>query len=343
MAVAIGANLKDIEMVQVHPTGLVHPDTPNDKILFLAAEALRGAGGIILDRDGNRFTNELGRRDEVTAAMWKRDKGPYRLVLNSTSSKNIEWHCKHYAGRGLMKFYKNGEEFAKDTGIPIANLRSTFEAYDKCCAQKSDSFAKKFFEGAPWKANDSFNVAIITPVLHYCMGGVNVDTNSQVLSPSGPIEGLFASGEVVGGIHGLQRLGGSSLLDCVVFGRVAGRSCSKYLLSEHLNNEGTTVNRSQSQPTQTQTKAEPSQSASSGGKKSYSLAEVAQHKTEKDCWVVVNDEVLNVTEFLPDHPGGKKAILLYAGKDASEEFNMLHDKNVVVKYAPDAIIGTLKK
>jgi len=173
------------------------------------------------------------------------------------------------------------------------------------------------------------------------MGGINVDTNSQVLSPSGPIEGLFASGEVVGGIHGLQRLGGSSLLDCVVFGRVAGRSCSKYLLSEHLNNPGATVNRS---PSQSQAQGQTQESASSGsGQKAYSLDEVAKHKTEKDCWVVVNGQVLNVTEFLPDHPGGKKAILLYAGKDASEEFNMLHDKNVVQKYAPDAIIGTLKK
>ncbi|CAG8736879.1 3298_t:CDS:2, partial [Dentiscutata heterogama] len=54
-----------------------------------------------------------------------------------------------------------------------------------------------------------------------------------------------------------------------------------------------------------------------------------------DCWVIVNGEVLNVTNFLPDHPGGKKAILIYAGKDATEEFNMLHDKNVVQKYSPE--------
>jgi len=85
-------------------------------------------------------------------------------------------------------------------------------------------------------------------------------------------------------------------------------------------------------------------SAQSTGKNGeYTAAEIAQHNTEKDCWVSVNGQVLNVTKFLPDHPGGKKAILLYAGKDATEEFNMLHDKNVVVKYAPDSIIGTLKK
>merc|ERR1711907_774702 len=75
----------------------------------------------------------------------------------------------------------------------------------------------------------------------------------------------------------------------------------------------------------------------------YTMDEVAKHNTSKDCWVVVGDMVLNVTEFLPDHPGGKKAILLFAGKDATEEFDMLHKREVIDKYAPDAKIGTLKK
>merc|ERR1712137_245113 len=73
-----------------------------------------------------------------------------------------------------------------------------------------------------------------------------------------------------------------------------------------------------------------------------SLDEVAKHNTDKDCWVVVNSQVLDVTEFLADHPGGKRAIMLYAGKDASEEFNMLHDPKVVKKYlAPKQILGNL--
>ena len=78
--------------------------------------------------------------------------------------------------------------------------------------------------------------------------------------------------------------------------------------------------------------------------KSFTLEEVAQHKTDKDCWVVVNGKVLDVTDFMADHPGGKKAIMLFAGKDASEEFNMLHKPDVLVKYLePEQILGWLKE
>ena len=72
------------------------------------------------------------------------------------------------------------------------------------------------------------------------------------------------------------------------------------------------------------------------------MADVAKHNKKDDCWVIVDGKVLDVTAFLPDHPGGEKAILLYAGRDATEEFNMLHDPKVIPRYAPDAVIGKLK-
>ena len=68
----------------MHPTGLVHPDEPEAKVKFLAAEALRGVGGILLDANGSRFADELGRRDYVTAEMNK-NKGPFRLLLNRSA------------------------------------------------------------------------------------------------------------------------------------------------------------------------------------------------------------------------------------------------------------------
>merc|ERR1719464_2350695 len=81
--------------------------------------------------------------------------------------------------------------------------------------------------------------------------------------------------------------------------------------------------------------------ASGGGGGGYTLEEVAKHTSKSDCWVVVNGEVLNVTNFLSEHPGGELAILTFAGKDATEEFNMIHPPDVIPKYAPDAVIGVL--
>mmetsp|Transcript_64840 Transcript_64840/g.164345 ORF Transcript_64840/g.164345 Transcript_64840/m.164345 type:complete len:82 (+) Transcript_64840:98-343(+) len=73
---------------------------------------------------------------------------------------------------------------------------------------------------------------------------------------------------------------------------------------------------------------------------SVTEAEIAKHNTETDCWVVVGDEVYDVTNFMADHPGGKKAIMLFAGKDATEEFDMLHERKVIKKYGID--VGTVK-
>merc|ERR1712144_28973 len=121
MGQAIGGKTIDLEWVQVHPTGLVKPDEPDAKIKFLAAEALRGVGGIILDANGKRFANELGRRDYVTGEMWK-NKPPFRLCLNKAASDEIIWHCKHYTGRGVMKAYSSGADLAKDMGVPLQTL-----------------------------------------------------------------------------------------------------------------------------------------------------------------------------------------------------------------------------
>jgi flavocytochrome c len=400
LAQEIGGDLKDIEFVQVHPTGLVHPDEPNAKVKFLAAEALRGTGGILLDANGKRFADELGRRDYVTGEMWK-GKQPFRLALNSASAKEIEWHCKHYQGRGLMKRFENGKDFAKDIGISPEALKETFDQYNKDAKQGSDTFGKKFFQNAPYSMDDYFYVAIVCPVVHYCMGGVAVNPLTEVITTAGKsIPGLYAAGEIMGGTHGQNRLGGSSLLDCVVFGRVAGAEASKYLLQHLIKNGGSASSASsggsgstttftfdsasqkltvqfggssQSSGHQSTAAAPASSSTSSsdshpdaqllkeeaaakGGKssgsgsgsasaakeeKTYTLEEVAKHNKEDDCWVAVNGQVLNVTKFLPDHPGGARSILLYAGKDASEEFNMLHKPEVVQKYAPYAILGKL--
>ena len=95
-----GARTIDLDWAQVHPTGLVKPDDPDAKIKFLAAEALRGVGGLVFDVLGNLFAYELCRRDYVIGEMWK-NTPPFRLALNEATSDDIAWHCKHYTERGV--------------------------------------------------------------------------------------------------------------------------------------------------------------------------------------------------------------------------------------------------
>merc|ERR1719384_2640569 len=256
MGEGIGAKTIDLEWVQVHPTGLVKPDDPDAKVKFLAAEALRGVGGLVFDANGQRFANELGRRDYVTGEMWK-NKPPFRLCLNKAASEEIHWHCKHYTGRGVMKFYESGAALASELGVPVSVLEQTHEEHYQA-AKKTEKdpdggsypaypsgkswdapsgktgSGKKFYHNIiPGSAvkSEPFYVAIITPVIHYCMGGLEIDVNSSVINAEGKaIKGLYAAGEVAGGIHGNNRLGGNSLLDCVVFGRVSGRHAAEYML-----------------------------------------------------------------------------------------------------------------
>ncbi|TFL05560.1 fumarate reductase [Pterulicium gracile] len=359
LALAIGASAIDLEKVQVHPTGLVDPKDPEAKVKFLAAEALRGVGGLLLDNTGKRFVDELQHRDFVTGKIWENGKYPIRLVLNGKASNEIEWHCKHYVGRGLMKRFENGEALAKEFGLSPDVLKKTFEDYNESVRTKKDPFGKKFFSGE-WKFDDFYHVAVMTPVLHYTMGGLEIDAESRVIDSNGkPIPGLFASGEVAGGVHGANRLGGSSLLGCVVFGRVSGDSASAYILqtaSAAIEKAGGRLGAIAGQlgapkaststdiPKEEAKKAPApasTSSSSAGGAKSISKEEVAKHNKKDDCWVIVGDDVLDVTEFLPDHPGGEKAIMLYAGRDATEEFDMIHERKVIARYAPKATIGKL--
>merc|ERR1711972_1314592 len=258
MSMAIGAACVDLEWIQVHPTGLVHLKDPDAKVKFLAAEALRGVGGVLLDIEGNRFCNELGRRDYVTGQMWK-NKGikmgntaGFFLCLNGKASKEIEWHCKHYKGRGIMKSYKNMEEFANEYKIPVANIDKTFKEYNELADKQEknpdggpyeaygggkawDKYGKKFYHNLPLDVKDAFHVAIVTPVIHYCMGGLKMNPGAECMTASDKVvNGLYVTGEAAGGIHGNNRLGGNSLLDCVVFGRVSGRSAARYFTSQNI-------------------------------------------------------------------------------------------------------------
>ncbi|ETO27059.1 hypothetical protein RFI_10074, partial [Reticulomyxa filosa] len=225
-----GAELLDMECVQVHPTGFIDPKDPNAHEKILAAECLRAAGALLINSNGRRFVDELGHRDDVTAAE-RGQKGPIRLILNPVAVSEVVPHVNMYEKHfKVLKRYDNAQSLAKEMNIPIDNLWDTFNMYNESARKNWCPSGKKRFPGTPYTIDQPLMVGFVTPVLHYVMGGIAINPLAQVLTTNkAPIPGLYASGETTGGVHGKNRLAGNSLVDCVVYGRVAGRSAFHYV------------------------------------------------------------------------------------------------------------------
>jgi len=216
---------------------------------ILGPEALRGSGGILINHEGRRFVNELDLRSVVSAAILKHGE-PYRCAdgqLGNTYAwcvLNQEAQAKF--GLPSLKFYKDTkglfeeaadfETLARDViGCDPAVLRESIEAYAKAAALGVDTSTQKNVFPAlfSWEEDKGLVAARVTPAIHYTMGGLRISAAAEVLEEVQadvgncyrkirPIRALFAAGEVTGGVHGENRLGGNSLLECVVFGRLAG-------------------------------------------------------------------------------------------------------------------------
>ena len=129
-----------------------------------------------------------------------------------------------YKFKGLIQDVGSLDQVAAKLGIDVSVLRETIHSYQMAADSGKDDLGKVSFPTA-FAENDHFYIACITPSLHYCMGGLEINESTQVLKAGAekkPVPGLFAAGEVTGGVHGANRLGGNSLLECVVYGRIAG-------------------------------------------------------------------------------------------------------------------------
>jgi flavocytochrome c len=339
LATALGAGIVDMDKVQVHPTGWVDPLDPDNPSKILAAELMRGVGGLLINDDGNRFCDELGTRAYVTDRMLSHDEGYSRtrqwnvnatipifsLVLASSAAEDGMKHVDLYSHKGLLKRLEGLSELAEWMEVPVDKLSETLQKYRSAGDVGEDEFGKKEFRGTPLEdlQNEVFYAGKVTPVLHYCMGGITINANGKVVAENGEeIPGLFAAGEVTGGVHGVNRLAGNSLLECTVFGTVVGQTVpikkSASLMSEIY-------------------KREDDAPSATKDLRSVSLAELQQHSTPEDCWVAIAGVVYDLTEFADEHPAGPDSIHELAGKDGTKSFLAVHSLGILDDFDEERI------
>ena len=243
----IGAKLVDMKQVQIHPTGFVDPKNRYEKKKILAPELLRGVGGILINEKGQRFCDELGTRDYVTEKIVENcqkqdtkeiDQYESYLIMNQEMAKEFGNNFYYYKDvQGFITQHDNFSELANNINVDYNNLEKTINSYNEAFEKNIDEFNKTTF---PYKFNlsDTIYSMIITPSIHYTMGGLKINNKGEVLNSNNEtIKGLFGAGEVTGGVHGGNRLGGNSLAEGGVYGRISADSAVDYISNKGNSSE----------------------------------------------------------------------------------------------------------
>ena len=220
MATAIGAGTVDMDQIQIHPT--VEANTA-----ALITEGLRGDGAILVNANGERFIDEVGTRDVVSAAEIAQP-GSYSWLIVDQAMADASSVIQGYIKKGYTKTGATYEELAKELDVDPAAFANTMETWNSYVEAKNDpDFGRTSFANP--LNNGPYYAIKVTAGVHHTMGGVTINSATEVLKEDGTvIPGLFAAGEVTGGVHGANRLGGTAVADVVVFGRIAGESAANY-------------------------------------------------------------------------------------------------------------------
>ena len=232
-AQAIGADALQLAFIQLYPYA-----EPESGVLDTWASFPFGGpgyGAVYVTKLGKRFVSELERRDVVSYAQIKMNMKPTYTIINEEMiprMRGVE-ESKKEVQDGL----KNGRLVRADTlaalgekiGIPGNTLAETINAHNRYLQEGKDpEFNKPITKTMMPIINGPFYAIAQWPAVHHCMGGLRINTNAQVIDIWGnPIPRFYAAGEVTGGIHGSNRLGGNAIADCVVFGRIAGTNAAK--------------------------------------------------------------------------------------------------------------------
>lgn len=224
MALEAGASMTDIDWIQAHPT-------VGRGSRILISETVRGVGAVMVNERGARFVNELTTRDRASDAILHQPGRHAWLVFDSDLYDKAKM-VRGYDHLGMLKKADTIEGLAEAAGMDpkvLAENISAYNAYRK--AGRDEAFGRPDMPLAVARA--PFYAVEVAPGIHHTMGGVAITTESEVLDiQSRPMPGLYAAGEVTGGVHGFNRLGGNAVADTVVFGRRAGERAAKYAI-EH--------------------------------------------------------------------------------------------------------------
>ena len=220
MATAIGAGTVDMDQIQIHPT--VEANTA-----ALITEGLRGDGAVLINAEGKRFIDEVGTRDVVSAAEIAQT-GSYSWLVVDQAMVDASSVIQGYIKKGYTVTGETYEELGKAMGVDEAAFAETMNTWNGYVEAKNDpDFGRTSFAN-PLNTAPYYAIKV-TAGVHHTMGGLKINTNTEVLKADGSvIPGLFAAGEVTGGVHGANRLGGNAVADFTVFGRIAGAAASKY-------------------------------------------------------------------------------------------------------------------
>ena len=220
MAQAIGAATVDMDQIQIHPT--VEANTA-----ALITEGLRGDGAVLINAEGKRFIDEVGTRDVVSAAEIAQT-GSYSWLVVDQAMVDASSVIQGYIKKGYTVTGETYEELGEAMGVDAAAFAETMEKWNGYVEAKNDpDFGRTSFAN-PLNTAPYYAVKV-TAGVHHTMGGLKINANTEVLNEKGEvIPGLFAAGEVTGGVHGANRLGGNAVADFTVFGRIAGAAASDY-------------------------------------------------------------------------------------------------------------------
>lgn len=215
----IGAGTVDMGEIQIHPT-------VEQKTSYLISESIRGGGAILINQQGNRFFNEMETRDKVSAQIIALpEKYAYIVFDEHVRAKNKA--ADEYIGRGFVTSASSPRDLAKKLGLNEDAFLATLERYNGFVEkQHDDDFGRTTALRAPINEGP-FHAIQIAPGVHHTMGGVTINTDTCVLDKAHKvIAGAYAAGEVVGGIHGGNRIGGNAVADIIIFGTLAGHQAA---------------------------------------------------------------------------------------------------------------------